>query len=81
MKQSKFPPGWDAERVNRVLAHYETQSQEEAVAEDEAALETSVKRLWKSQQKYPGDLIQEAGFFIAWRNLALKILESALTGR
>jgi len=41
MKQSKFPPGWDAERVNRVLAHYESQSQEEAVAEDEAALETS----------------------------------------
>jgi len=37
MKQSKFPPGWDAERVKRVLAHYESQSGEEAVAEDEAA--------------------------------------------
>lgn len=22
-KQSKFPPGWDEERVHRVLAHYE----------------------------------------------------------
>jgi hypothetical protein len=40
MKQSKFPPGWDAERVKRVLAHYESQSEEEAVAEDEAAFET-----------------------------------------
>ena len=40
MKQSKFPPGWDAERVNKVLSHYESQSEEEAVAEDEAALET-----------------------------------------
>jgi hypothetical protein len=40
MKQSEFPPGWDAERVRRVLAHYELQSQEEAVAEDEAAFET-----------------------------------------
>jgi hypothetical protein len=39
MKQSEFPPGWDAERVKRVLAHYESQSGEEAVAEDEAAFE------------------------------------------
>jgi hypothetical protein len=39
MKQNKFPPGWNAERVEHVLAHYETQSEEEAVAEDEAALE------------------------------------------
>jgi len=39
MKQSKYPPGWDAERVNSVLTHYDSQSEEEAVAEDEAALE------------------------------------------
>ena len=39
MKQSKFPPGWDEERVRRVLAHYEQQTEEEAVAEDEAAFE------------------------------------------
>ena len=39
MKQGEFPPGWDAERVRRVLAHYEDQSEEEAVAEDEAAFE------------------------------------------
>jgi hypothetical protein len=37
MKKNKFPPGWDEERVRRVLAHYETQTEEEAVAEDEAA--------------------------------------------
>ena len=40
MNQNKFPPGWDADRVNRVLAYYESQSEEEAVAEDEAAPET-----------------------------------------
>lgn len=40
MKQSKFPPGWDLVRVKKVLTHYETQSEEEAVAEDEAAFET-----------------------------------------
>ncbi|MBI5376951.1 MAG: hypothetical protein HZA77_16075 [Candidatus Schekmanbacteria bacterium] len=40
MRQNKFPPGWDLERVKRVLSHYEPQSEEEAVAEDEAAFET-----------------------------------------
>ena len=40
MKKSKFPPGWDKKRVERVLSHYEYQSEEEAVAEDETAFET-----------------------------------------
>ena len=39
MKQATFPPGWDEEKVRRVLAHYETQTEEEATAEDEAAYE------------------------------------------
>jgi hypothetical protein len=39
MAQSTFPPEWDLERVQRVLAHYEDQSEEEAIAEDEAAYE------------------------------------------
>jgi hypothetical protein len=39
MKQSKFPPGWDEERVRRVLAYYEQQTEDETVAEDEAAFE------------------------------------------
>lgn len=38
MKQPKFPPGWDEQRVRRVLEHYESQSDEEAVAEDEAGI-------------------------------------------
>ncbi len=32
-----FPPGWNEERVARVLSHYESQTDEEALAEDEAA--------------------------------------------
>ncbi len=36
MKQSEFPAGWDEERVRLVLAHYEQQTEEEAIAEDEA---------------------------------------------
>jgi len=39
MKKSRFPAGWNEERVRSVLRHYETQSEEEAVAEDEAAFE------------------------------------------
>ena len=38
-RQSKFPTGWDEKRVKRVLEHYETQSEYEALAEDEAAYE------------------------------------------
>jgi hypothetical protein len=39
MKQSKYPGGWDAERASSLLAHYESQSEEETAAEDEAAFE------------------------------------------
>jgi hypothetical protein len=41
MSESKYPPGWDEQRVRRVLEHYEAQSDEEAVAEDEAAYEAT----------------------------------------
>jgi hypothetical protein len=37
MRSKHFPPGWDEERVRRVLSHYEKQTDEEAAAEDEAA--------------------------------------------
>jgi hypothetical protein len=37
MTQNQFPPGWDDERVKRLLNHYEEQSEVDAVAEDEAA--------------------------------------------
>ena len=39
MNQAGVPEGWDEERVRRVLGHYENQTEEEAVAEDEAAYE------------------------------------------
>jgi hypothetical protein len=37
MKQTEFPAGWDEEKVREVIAYYEQQTDEEAVAEDEAA--------------------------------------------
>ena len=41
MSGSNFPPGWDEDRVRRVLEHYESQSAEEAVAEDEASWDST----------------------------------------
>ncbi len=38
-KRPKLPRGWDPGRVRRVLEHYERQTEDEAVAEDEAAFE------------------------------------------
>lgn len=35
----RYPSGWDEERVQRVLDHYEGQTDDEAVAEDEASWE------------------------------------------
>jgi len=34
-----FPKGWNEERVRQVLAHYESQSEDEQFAEIEATLE------------------------------------------
>lgn len=45
MRQADFPKGWDEDRVQRVLAHYEGQSDIEAVAEDEAAFEDSTQTM------------------------------------
>ena len=39
MSQEKFPPGWDADRVRRLTAHYDALDEEQQVAEDEAAQE------------------------------------------
>lgn len=39
MRRKKFPPGWDEDRVRKVIGHYEQQTEEEAVAEDEAVFQ------------------------------------------
>ncbi len=37
MSEPRLPGGWDEVRVRRALEHSETQTDDEAVAEDEAA--------------------------------------------
>lgn len=41
MNRNKYPKGWDQKRVEDVLAHYERQSEEQAVAEDEEGIQPS----------------------------------------
>jgi len=42
MSQNRFPPGWDEDRVHGVIDHYEHQTDEQALVEDESAYE-----MWK----------------------------------
>lgn len=63
MKQPRFPQGWDEERVRRVLEHYEAQSDEEAVAEDEAAYESTTH----TAMEVPVDLVPQIRELLAKR--------------
>jgi hypothetical protein len=61
MKQNNFPEGWDEDRVRKVIAHYEQQSEEEAVAEDEAAFESTTQTF----VEVPNDLLPAVRELIA----------------
>lgn len=37
MSEPKFPAGWDAARVQRLIDHYESMSDDELAAEDDEA--------------------------------------------
>jgi hypothetical protein len=63
MTQSKFPPGWDEDRVRRVLQHYESQTEDQAVAEDEAAYENPSCTFIE----VPNDLVPQVRELIAKR--------------
>ena len=51
MKRTKLPQGWDEARVARVAKHYDEQPEDEAVAEDEAALGGEAPTLMKVPAK------------------------------
>lgn len=52
MSNNKFPSGWDQSRIERVLAHYDEQTEEEAAIEDETGVESS-----ETVMKVPHDLV------------------------
>lgn len=53
MKKANFPQGWDEEGVQRLIAHYEQQTEDEAVAEDEATYEDQSQ----STMEVPNELV------------------------
>ena len=61
MSEKHFQDGWDESRVQQALDHYETQSDEEAVAEDEAAFESTTH----TAIEVPVDLVPEVRELIA----------------
>jgi hypothetical protein len=63
MTQTRYPDGWDEARVRRVLEHYESQSPEEAVAEDEAAYESTTH----TTMEVPVELVPKVRELIARR--------------
>jgi hypothetical protein len=63
MSQNKFPAGWDEDKVRRVLAHYEEQSEEHALIEDEAGVEPS-----DTVMNVPHDLVAKVRELIARRH-------------
>lgn len=62
MSQNKLPDGWDEARVQRVLAHCEAQSEDDALAEDEAGVAPS-----ETVMSVPHDLVAKVRELIAKR--------------
>ena len=63
MTENRFPAGWDEDRVRRIIEHCEGQSDEEAVAEDEAAHEDESQ----AHMEIPVDLVPDVRDLIARR--------------
>ena len=66
MTEPRYPPGWDQERVRKVLEHYESQSADEAVAEDEDAYEAPTH----TTMEVPVELVPAIRELIARRRTA-----------
>jgi hypothetical protein len=62
MSDGKFPPDWDEKKVLRVLAHYEEQTEEDALAEDEAGVQPS-----ETVMNIPHELVPKVRELIAKR--------------
>jgi hypothetical protein len=60
MSQNKFPDGWDEDKVQRVLAHYGGQAEDEALAEDEAGIQSS-----ETVMNVPHELVSKVRELIA----------------
>lgn len=76
-KQGNYPPGWDEARVSRVLAHYEEQTEAEAVAEDEAAFEVTKGIATSLNVNLLSDIIAAVEEWMGRRGLTLTPIKKA----
>ena len=60
MNQNNFPDGWSENKVRKVLVHYECQSPDETVAEDEAGVASS-----ETVMNVPHNLVSQVRELIA----------------
>ena len=70
MTMNKFPKGWDDKRVRKVLAHYESQTEAEGLAEDEAAY----KKRKSSMIEIPVELVPRVRKLIATHRLKKSVV-------
>ncbi len=63
MNQTKFPEGWDEDKIRRVRASYEEQSEEDAMAQDEAGVQS-----FETVMAIPHELVPEVRELIKKRH-------------
>jgi len=63
MSDNKLPKGWSEAKIRRVLAHYEKQTEEDALVEDEAGVGAS-----ETVMSVPRDLVPKVRELIAKRH-------------
>jgi hypothetical protein len=63
MSESKLPKGWNDAKLRRVLAHYEEQTEDEALLEDEAGIQPK-----ETVMTIPHELVPKVRELIAKRN-------------
>jgi hypothetical protein len=66
MSEQRFPPGWDEARVREVIAHYESQTDDEQFAEIEAAGEAE----GVTMMAVPTELVAEVRALVARKQSA-----------
>ena len=62
MSEEKLPAGWDEVKMRRVVAHYDQQTESEAVLEDEAGIKSS-----ETVMSVPHELVPKVREMIAKR--------------
>jgi len=71
-RKNVFPKGWDERKVQAVIDHYENQTEEEALAEDESTFEDPTQT-WV---QIPNQLVPVVRELIARYEMAIASMES-----